>query len=401
MAATADDDNIKVVHGGQIMMARTIGPIPALSKRAQKMRRTVGPAVLLDMRPLQGPSATRGIGTYAAGLLNGLIAEGFDSRLTLLLDADLPEPSLPAGAYRLAGSRRRYHGQLSGYEEAVALGADLRRIGPDVYHAIDLRLPGRSPCPLVVTLHDLIPWSWGGSRMRGERFRFWIGKRLLKRAETVIAVSKATAQDASRYASVDPNRITVVHEAADPVFQPREGAGARIKKRWQLEPGYLLSVGALDARKDPAGLLRAWAVARAVRPELQLVLAGDPGRQAPPAMPGAVPLGVVDQLELADLYSAAGCLVFSSRYEGFGLPSLEAMACGCPVVAYRNSSLPEVVDGAGELVEDGDAEALGQAAARLCADPDQARRAGLERARSFSWRKTARQTIDAYERLLR
>ena len=382
-------------------MARTGGPIPALSKQAQKMRRTVGPAVLLDMRPLQGPSAARGIGTYAAGLLNGLIAEDFDSRLTLLLDADLPEPPLPAGGYRLAGSRRRYHGQLSGYEEAVALGTDLRRIGPDVYHAIDLRLPGRSPCPLVVTLHDLIPWAWGGPRMRGERFRFWIGKRLLKTAESVLAVSKATAEDALRYGSVDPKRITVVHEAADPVFQPREGAVGRIKERWKLEPGYLLSVGALDVRKDPAGLLRAWAVAKSIQPELRLVLAGDPGRQAPPAMPGATALGLVDKLELADLYSAAGSLVFPSRYEGFGLPCLEAMACGCPVAAYRNSSLPEVVGGAGELVEDGDAEALGRAAAQLCAEPDRARRAGLERARGFSWRKTARQTIDAYERLLR
>jgi glycosyltransferase involved in cell wall biosynthesis len=352
------------------------------------------------MRPLQGSSAGRGVGTYAAGLLQGLIAEGFDSRLTLLLDADLPEPTLPSGGYRLAGSRRRYHGHLSAYEEAVALGTDISRIGPDVYHAIDLRVPGRSPCPLVVTLHDLIPWAWGGPRMRGERFRFWLGKRLLKRADAVLAVSQATAGDAVRYAAVDPKRITVVYEAADPAFQPRPGAPGRVSERWKVEPGYLLFVGALDARKDPAGLLRAWSAAKAARPGLQLVVAGAPGRQAPPVMPGATMVGRVDNMELADLYTAAGCLVFPSRYEGFGLPCLEAMACGCPVAAYRNSSLPEVVDEAGELVEDGDAEALGQAAAQLCAKPDLARRAGLERARGFSWRKTARQTIAAYERVL-
>ncbi len=356
-----------------------------------------GPSVLLDMRPLQGPSAGRGVGTYAAGLLHGLISAGFDSNLTLLLDADLPEPALPRGAYRLAGSRRRYHGQLSGYEEAVALGSDLQRIGPDLYHAIDLRLPGRSPCPLVVTLHDLIPWAWGGPRMRGERFRYWLGKRLLKRAEVVLAVSQATADDAARYARVAPKRIRVIHEAADLEFQPRPGAAGRVKERWGLEPGYLLFVGALDARKDPAGLLRAWAAAKAVVPQLSLVIAGDPGRQAPPAMPGATMLGRVDSLELADLYTAAGCLVFPSRYEGFGLPCLEAMACGCPVAAYRNSSLPEVVDEAGELVADGDAEALGRAAAALSADPEPARRAGFERAKAFSWRKAARQTIDTYQ----
>jgi glycosyltransferase involved in cell wall biosynthesis len=353
------------------------------------------------MRPLQGPSASRGVGTYAAGLLGGLIAEGFDSRLTLLLDADLPEPSLPAGAYRLAGSRRRYHGQLSAYEEAVALGIDLQRIQPGVYHAIDMRLPGRLPCPLVVTLHDLIPWAWGGPRMRGERFRFWLGKRLLKRADSVLAVSQSTAADAERFAGIDPTRITVVYEAADPAFQPRPGATGRVTERWGLDPGYLLFVGALDARKDPAGLLRAWSVAKQTRPGLQLVLAGVPGRQAPPTMPGATLVGKVSNEDLADLYAAAGCLVFPSRYEGFGLPCLEAMACGCPVAAYRNSSLPEVVDAAGELVQDGDAEALGRAAAGLCANPDRARKGGLERARAFSWRKTARQTIGAYEALLR
>ena len=360
-----------------------------------------GPSVLLDLRPLQGPSAKRGLGTYASGLLNGLISAGFDSNLTLLLDTDLPEPALPAGAYRLAGSRRRYRGQLSGYEEAVALGSDLQRLRPDIYHAIDLRLPGRSPCPLVVTLHDLIPWAWGGPSMRGERLRFWLGKRLLKRADAVLAVSRATAEDAIRFAGVDEGRVRVVHEAADPVFEPRPEANARVGQRWGLKPGYLLFVGALDARKDPAALLRAWAAARKVRPELELAIVGEPGPQAPSRMPGAKMLGRVDNLELADLYTAAGCFVFPSRYEGFGLPCLEAMACGCPVAAYRNSSMNEVVDSAGDLVADGDADALGRAAAALIADPDRPRRAGLERAKSFSWRKAAKQTIDAYKSLLR
>ena len=360
-----------------------------------------GPLVLLDMRPLQGPSAGRGVGSYAKGLLKGLIAEGFDSRLTLLLDAGFDEPPLPPGDYRLAGSRRRYHGQLAAYEEAVALRADLERIRPSLYHAIDLRLPGRSPCPLAVTVHDMIPWAWGGPRMRGERIRFWLGKRLLKRADIVVAVSKATAADAARFGGVDPRRMRVVPEAPDGVFEPKPGAQERVKHRLGIEPGYLLFVGALDARKDPSSLLRAWTAARQVRPQLQLVVAGDPGRQAPSTMPDARMLGRVDDLELADLYTAAGCLVFPSRYEGFGLPCLEAMACGCPVAAFRNSSLPEVVGDAAQLVHDGDADALGRAAARMTAEPERWRRAGLERAKAFSWRKTARQTIAAYESVMR
>jgi glycosyltransferase involved in cell wall biosynthesis len=354
----------------------------------------------VDVRPLQGPSAKRGVGSYATGLLHGMVEEGFDRNLTLLLDADLPVPALPVGEYTLASSRRRYRGQLAAYEDAVVLGSDLARIRPDVYHAIDLKLPGRSPVPLVVTLHDLIPWAWGGPKMRGERLRFWLGRRLLRRADLILAVSSATAEDAVRYARVDRDQIRVVHEAPGPAFRPMAGAADRVRARWHVEPGYLLFVGALDARKDPAALLRAWSAARASRPDLDLVVVGDPGRQAPAAMPGAWLVGHVDDAELADLYTAAGCLVFPSRYEGFGLPCLEAMACGCPVAAFRNSSLPEVVDDAGELVPDGDTDALGRAAAALSIDQERARRAGLERAKAFNWRKAARQTIAGYESLL-
>ena len=352
------------------------------------------------MRPLQGPSAKRGVGSYASGILHGLIGEGFDRNLTLLLDADLPVPPLPVGEYRLASSRRRYRGQLAAYEEAVVLGSDLARIRPDLYHAIDLKLPGRSPVPLVVTLHDLIPWAWGGPRMRGERFRFWLGRRFLRRADLVLAVSKATADDAVRLSGVDRKRIRIVPEAAGDEFKARPGAPDRVHKRWGLKPGYLLFVGALDARKDPQALLRAWNAACASDQNLELVIAGEPGRQAPPNMGAAHRLGHVADGELADLYAAAGCLLFPSRYEGFGLPCLEAMACGCPVAAFRNSSIPEVVDQAGELVADGDAEALGRAAAALAQAPDRARRSGFERARAFGWRRTARQTIAAYEAAL-
>jgi glycosyltransferase involved in cell wall biosynthesis len=326
---------------------------------------------------------------------------GFDANLTLLLDAGLAEPALPAGNFLLAHTRRRYRGQLAGYEDAAMLGLDLQRTNPDVYHAIDLRLPGRMPCPLVVTLHDLIPWAWGGPRMRGERLRFWLGKRLLKRADVVLCVSQTTADDAVRLARVDPKRVRVVWEAADAAYTPKPGAAERVSERWGAEPGYLLFVGALDARKDPSALLDAWAAARRDSDGLELVIAGDPGRQSPPAMPGARMVGHVTELELADLYTAAGSLVFPSRYEGFGLTCLEAMACGCPVAAYRNSSVVEVVNGAGQLVDDGDAEALGHAAASLAAEPERWRQAGLERAKLFSWRKAAQETIKAYENVVR
>src|SRR5579864_2585828 len=391
VSAAADDHQVQVVHAAQIMIPK---PMNASRKGAGR------PSVLLDMRPLQGRSAVRGVGAYARGLLYGLIQAGFDANLTLLIDQTLALPDLPPGEYRLARCRRRSHGQLAAYEDAMLLATDIARLGPDVYHAIDFRLPRRTPCPLVVTLHDLIPWVWGGGKMRGERARYWLGRRLLRRADVVIAVSSSTAADATRLGVTEPSRLRVILEAADPLYRPTEGAAARLRERFGLDGSFLLFVGALDARKDPAALLGAWQTARRDHGDLKLVITGPPGKQAPPIMPGAVQLGLVGSDALADLYSAAGCLVFPSRYEGFGLPCVEAMACGCPVAAFHNSSLPEVVNGAGLLVDDGDVDALGRAAARMVHERDRWRAAGLERAKKFSWLATAQATISAYESVL-
>jgi glycosyltransferase involved in cell wall biosynthesis len=198
-------------------------------------------------------------------------------------------------------------------------------------------------------------------------------------------------------------RLVVVPEGLAPGFRPAEGAAERVAERLGLRRPYLLFVGALDVRKDPGALLRAWEVAVEAGADVDLVLTGGAGRQAPASMGAAHRLGYLELPALVDVYSAAACLVFPSRYEGFGLPLLEAMGCGCPVVAYRNSSLPEVAGDAAVLVPDGDAEALGRAAAEVVLRPDHAaalRRAGLARARAYSWRKTARATIAVYERAM-
>jgi glycosyltransferase involved in cell wall biosynthesis len=356
--------------------------------------------VLVDARPLQGPDAVRGIGSYVRGLLAGFLEVGFDRRTALLLDAGLPPPALPPSDFVAYSVRRRYSGRFGLVEEAATMGGKLRRVRPALYHATSLALPSRAPVPLVVTLHDLIPWALGGSAMRGERARWWLGRQLLKRADLVLAVSEATAADARRLAGVAPTRLTVVPEGLAPGFERAEGAADRVRERHGLERPYLVYVGALDHRKDPRSLLRAWQVARAAGADVDLVVAGAAGRQAPADMGGARLLGYLEHADLVDVYSAATCLVFPSRYEGFGLPLLEAMGCGCPVVAYRNSSLPEVAGDAAVLVEDGDAEALGRAAAEIAADPRRAadlRRRGLERARRYTWRRTARATIAAYD----
>jgi glycosyltransferase involved in cell wall biosynthesis len=352
------------------------------------------------VRCLQGPSAQRGIGTYARGLTRALSDAGFD--YSVLVDEDLDLPLLPAAVERIHRVRRRSHGRFREWEDAAALRADLARIRPAIYHALTLSLPSSSPCPVAVTVHDLIPWAFGGWRMLGERLRHRVARRLLPRAELIFAVSESTKADLLRIARVEEERVRVVYEGVEPEFRPRTGAAERIERRWGLKGTYALFVGALDIRKDPRGLVRAWKAAKAAGANLELVVAGEPGGQAPADMGGARLLGHASSDELVDLLSAAECLLFPSLYEGFGLPALEAMACGCPVVAYRNSSLPEVVGDAGVLVPNRDAQALGLAAAELVRDPNRRRQLvdlGLTRAAQFSWKKTAAQTIEGYETL--
>ncbi len=321
----------------------------------------------------------------------------------LLIDSSLPDPDLPGGAFRVHATRRRYHGRAAIYEDAIALPADLDRVRPRLFHSLRMTLPGRAPCPVAVTLHDLIPWALGGPVLAGERLRYWPAKRLLPRAELVIVPSHSAGADAARIAHVREERVRVVPEGITPVFAPREGAAGRVAAKWDLQPGYLIFIGALDFRKDPYGLIDAWRAAREEIPGVELVHAGDPGPQARGGLPGTRALGRVSDEDLADLLTAAGCLLYPSRYEGFGLPVLEAMGCGCPVAAYRNSSIPEVLGDAGILVEDGDAVALGRSAAAVLADPArhaELAAAGLRGAQGRTWRRTAAATLDAYRTAL-
>jgi glycosyltransferase involved in cell wall biosynthesis len=366
------------------------------------LKRVAG-RVLLDARPLQGADSQRGIGSYVRGLIAGLIEEGFDNRCALLFDADRALPPVPRSGLVACTVSQRYGGRLGLIEEAATMGGRLAGIGPAVYHATTLALPGRCRLPVVATLHDLIPWAAGGWRMLGERSRWWLGRRLLRRADLVIAPSEATAADAQRLAGISEDRLLVIPEGVAPGFAPAEGAWERVSGRYGLGQPYFVFVGALDARKDPGSLLTAWAVAQRAGADVELVLAGAASKQAPATLGDARRLGYVSHGDLVDLYSAAACMLFPSRYEGFGLPILEAMACGCPVVSYENSSLPEVAGDAAVLVADGDADAMGAAAAEIVLDPARAgalRKAGLARAGQFTWRKAARATVAAYGRFL-
>src|SRR5436190_898537 len=198
-----------------------------------------GRRIVIDARPLQDDHALRGIGSYVRGLVVGLREQGFDGRTGLLFDAGRPVPPLPAGEWQAYTVRRRYGGRLGLVEEAQAMGRDLRRLRPALYHATTLALPARSPVPMVATLHDLIPWAGGGWRMLGERSRWWLGRRLVARADLVITPSRATAADARRIAGVEDDRLVVIPEGVARGFAPAEGARERVAERHGVRGPYL------------------------------------------------------------------------------------------------------------------------------------------------------------------
>ena len=280
----------------------------------------------------------------------------------------------------------------------------LSRLRPTLYHAVEWAQPLRSDVPVVVTVHDLIPflyprlYPW----MRRERL---LALRLLRRADAVVAVSRRTADDTVRLARVAPERITVIPHGVAAEFTPAPGAAIEeVRTRLGLRGRFLLSVGTFDPRKRVDLLMRVAASLEGIT----LVVAGDQGVYAAEVARAATRHGVAGRtvvtghLPLADLvalYSGAACLLFTSAYEGFGLPVLEAMACGSTVAAFRNSALAEVGGDAAILVDDGDAAALATVVRRLLDSPtERSERVamGREWAARFTWEATARRTLEVY-----
>lgn len=258
----------------------------------------------------------------------------------------------------------------------------------------------------VVTVHDLTNQLFP----RRADLRSWIYYRHIlrigaTRATSVIAVSRNTRDDIVRLWGLASERVEVIHEAASPLFDGRGAKPSRAGER------YFLAVGTVEPNKNFARLLEAYRAARSRLPEgAALVVVGQPGWRYDGVLRSAREMGLdgsvrfigyVSDADLADLYSGALAFVYPSLYEGFGLPPLEAMACGAPVIASRASSLPEVVGEAGLLVDPLDVEDIAAAMVRVASDPalkEAMRRAGRARARQFSWEECARRTLAVLEK---
>jgi glycosyltransferase involved in cell wall biosynthesis len=282
---------------------------------------------------------------------------------------------------------------------AISLPRLLRRLRPALAH-FQHSLPLGAPSPSVLTVHDL-SFERDPSVM-GPRDRLifkTVVPRSARRAARVLAVSELTKRDLIELYGIPEAKIVVTPNGVDPAFTTKgPSAGG--------EP-YALFVGALQPRKDAATAIEALALIGNGAPRLVVVGKDQGGRaEAEQAaersgLAGRVDFrGHVPQEDLAALYRGAACLVFPSRYEGFGLPVVEAMASGTPVVATTAGALPEVAGGAAILVEERNPVALAGGIERALADRARLVAAGLERARQFTWAETARQTLEVYRELL-
>ena len=297
----------------------------------------------------------------------------------------------------------------------LTLSAELRRNPVDVLH-VQFTAPPFSPCPVVVSIHDLsfehLPrtFKWRSRK----QLRITV-RRSVRQAAQVIALSQHGRGDIIDTYKVSPEKITAIPLAAAEHFRPvkNEAELQRVRKIYGIEGDYILAVGAIQPRKNLGRLIAAYSGLRMAQPEgklPKLVLAGKCAWLYDETLHAIAELGLKDSViltgyvpenDLPTLYSGALCFVYPSYFEGFGLPPLEAMQCGVPVIVGNQTSLPEVVGDAGVLVDPFNVEALAVAIDRVISNSDLRSELGVKgmaRAKLFEWRETARQTLAIYEK---
>ena len=352
-----------------------------------------------------------GIGTYIRNLLRHLARTDHSTEYVLLCgEADL------GVAAQLGPNFRSVLEPSPNYSlrEQVHVPWVLRRERPDLYHAPHYVLPAGVRCPSVVTIHDCIHLMFpqylpNRLAYAYARAQMWSAAR---RSDCILTVSEASKRDILHLFNVPPEKIVVVYNAIDSHFSvtPSEDAVARVRERYQLDHKFVLYVGNIKPHKNLVRLIEAFDELRQGELEdLKLLIIGDQISKVP-ALRRAVHrhklhkqvrfLGYVADDQLAVLYRLASVFVFPSLYEGFGLPPLEAMASGTPVVTSNVSSLPEVVGDAAVLVNPYDVDAIVDGLRRVLTDPvlaaDMSRK-GIDRAREFSWEQSVAKTWAVYQ----
>ncbi|MGC9350201.1 MAG: glycosyltransferase family 4 protein [Anaerolineae bacterium] len=353
-----------------------------------------------------------GIGRYVTNLARALVPLlAPDERLSVIFDPAHPL-SLPddLGAHVIPATASPFS-----LRQQLTIPRLLRALHADLYHSAYYLMPYRVPVPTLLTVYDLIPILFPRHSTLRARLLFRLTcAQALRAADRSVAISEATRQDFLRHFPIGPEDIVTIPLAADPVFRPQPAeATAALRRRYGLPDGFYLYLGSNKPHKNLPRLIDAYARAAERDAVPPLVVAGawypryseareraeTLGRQE-----AVMWLGSIPEADLPTLYAAATAFVFPSLYEGFGLPPLEAMACGTPVACSTTSSLPEVVGDAALLFDPTDVESIALALRRISHDgvlrADLSAR-GLEQAARFSWERTARETLALYRKVAR
>lgn len=350
-----------------------------------------------------------GISRYTLQLLRALRALPCDHRIVAIRSRKPKVSPTDAPAHETLAVRTPPHHRWERY----SLPWELRGAELDLLHSPDFIAPRSGGWRRVITVHDLaylrMPWL-----LTDQSRRYYAGvHRAVREADAIIAVSETTARDLVELAGASPERVHVVYEAPDPDLgpMPADEAAILVRERYGLERPYVLFVGTLEPRKNIPSLVQAMALLRREFP-VRLAIAGGRGWLSDEVFgtmrtlalsDGVLFLGEVSPAHLRPLYSAAEVLALPSLYEGFGLPPVEAMSCGAPVVVSDAGALPEVVGDAAVLVRPNDpsdiAEGLGWVLGNRAYREALIQR-GFARAATYSWDRAARETLAIYQRVL-
>ncbi len=348
---------------------------------------------------------------YVRSLLNAFGAQPRDCEFIAYVSAEESRAHVPS----------RIRTRLVSRNPFVRLGYDLatkvREDRPSLLH-VQYTAPIACPVPVVVSVHDVsfLEHPEYFTRIRARQLQ-WTVSRTVRRAARILTGTEFSRSSILKvYGDLEEDQVVVVPNAAASEFRPisREAATAVVRDRFGIPEPFILSVGDLQPRKNHVGLIKAFARLVRAYPQLKhrLVLAGKPTWFADRVHEAARDSGVLDRIQfcgfvsdpdLLQLYNACDLFVFPSFYEGFGLPALEAMACGRAVSCSRTTSLPEVVDGAAILFDPYSPDEIVRALADLLLDPElraRMERLGLQRAAHFSWQRTAERTLDIFHEVV-
>lgn len=351
-----------------------------------------------------------GVGCYVLGLLSAMVQMPDEVELLVYEDPANPVP-LPANsqAQRIAVRTKRY--SLAGQ---VEVAQRCRKDSLDVFHSPFYVVPLLARCPVLVTIHDLIPFLFPiYSAMKRSVVRSGY-KLAARKADHIIADSENTAKDAREILGITGDRISVVYLAAQECYRPNGDNGELklIEERYGVHPPYVLLASARNWQTKNLG--KALEVLKAAKEQtgtsFQTVAFGPPeGLQAAGGEESwrgmnlnLNYLGYVPTPELATLYRHANALLVPSLYEGFGLPLLEAMSCGCAVVSSDGGALAEIAENGAQVFNAGDVPGMANAIAELVCEESRLkcwREAAIRRSLEFSWAKAARETISVYHRI--